>query len=256
MVAIPDLRRAAKGIQNNEVLTPLFHASLNDPDFSGFTVQIEPWTPKPPDGYFHPSAHGTWTARQMALYLMAPRKAEVEKMQVTSVLAITQGHFWHTFAQHIFGALGIMLQDEVPLIDEEHKRKGHMDGLLQNREGLEIKTINSRTIRKITCEADLKEKKPEYWAQAQEYLDMADLPVMRFFFLSPDYPFPTSEFLVRRDLAHQAQRRLAYRKAISYAASHTWSPDLEILLPACCTVGSSMAKTCPVKSACPIGRQS
>jgi hypothetical protein len=37
---IPDLRRAVRGLGKKEILVPALHAALNDPDFSGFTVDV------------------------------------------------------------------------------------------------------------------------------------------------------------------------------------------------------------------------
>lgn len=242
---IPDLRRAVKGLSRDEWLVPALMSALNDPHFSGFNVEIEPWTSRPPDGYFHPSTQSTWTIRQLALYLIAPHLVEQERMQVTGVFAITQGHFWHMFIQHVLKEEGILLKDEIGFTDEEHRRRGHMDGLLEIKgetEGLEIKTINPFKIKGISNEAELREKKPGYWAQAQEYLDVFNLPRMRFLFISPSYPFPMNEFTVNANPEHQARRRELYKGAIEIASQGR----LPLPQGGCC----HKPETCALRKAC------
>lgn len=241
---IPDLRRAVRGLAKDEILIPALHTSLNDPTFKGFNIEIEPWSARPPDGYFHPSTQATWNVRQLALYLMAPELIEQERMQLTGVFAITQGHFWHMFIQHVLTETKLLVEDEVGFTDEDHKRRGHMDGLLVingERQGLEIKTMNQFTLPKISTMAELREKKPGYWAQAQEYMDVFDLDKMRFLIISPSYPFPMKEFVVKADPKHQERRREIYKGAIEIASRGS------LPLPAggCC-----QQEHCQVKKAC------
>lgn len=242
---IPDLRRVLRGLAKDEVLVPALHSALNDPSFRGFTVEIEPWTDRPYDGYFHPSTQATWNVRQLALYLMAPQLLEKRGMELTGTLSITQGNFWHLFLQHVLKEIGLLIKDEVGFVDEEHKRRGHMDGLLKiggEEQGLEIKTMNSYKLPKISTMEELRAEKPGYWAQAQEYLDVFGLERMRFLIISPNYPFPMKEFLVEADPVHQERRREIYKGAIQIAEA------AELPLPpgGCC----NSPKTCPTRKAC------
>lgn len=209
-----DLRRALRGIADAEIIIPILHTELNDPEFTGFSVNIEPWTARPPDGYFHPSTHATWGLEDLYHYLAHPELLKVERMELTSVFAITQGNFWHLFLQHVLKKQGILVEDELGFSDEVYRRRGHMDGLLSNNEGLEIKTMNARTLSKINTAEDLKELKPGYWAQAQEYLDVFQLGAMRFLILNAEYPFTMKEFVVRSDEVHQIRRRKLYAEVI------------------------------------------
>lgn len=255
-----DLRRVMKGIGNEEVLIPFLYTKLNDPAFETFNVKIEGWTDRPPDGYFHPSVHSLWTARQLALYLMAPQSIEAERMLLTSTLAITQGNFWHMFLQHILhdNGEGPLIQDEVGFVDETYRRKGHADGLLNiegHKELLEIKTMNARTLGKINNEDDLKEFKLQYYAQTQDYLDVFGLETMRYLILNAEYPFLMKEFTVKANVKYQEKRRAIYKQAIDFAATHTYPLELEEKdIPACCTARSTEAKNCPLRRACPIGQ--
>lgn len=251
MTAIRDSFKATlRAIHDDKVLTPITHAVLLDPKFKGFTVDVEAWTPRPYDGMFHPSTHAEWTTLQLYFYLTQPNLLEVEQMGLTSVLAITQGKFWHSFLQLLWLAHGVLTQDEVPLRDELHNRIGHMDGKLTDGDGLEIKTINDFKLPKIFDADTLRVLKPGYYAQTQDYLDMAGLTAMRYFMISTSYPYPTSEFVVPADPPFQAAQRAKYRAAIDAAAGTRALPQ------PCCALKSAQARSCPVRGACDIGRAS
>jgi hypothetical protein len=241
------------------VLTPITRAALYDPDFKGFMVEVEPFVPRPYDGLFHPSTHSLWTVRQLYLYLVAPHVLDAERMDITGVLAVTSGKFWHRFLQLLWLEDGVMVKDEAPARDYFTNRTGHADGLLRNGECVEIKTINEYQVHKIDSEKILKEKKPQYWAQTQDYLDILGLESMRYFLMHPAYPFPMTEFLVKVDKSYNAIRRSEYRHAIELAEEF---PDYKALadpahsgVPICagCSPRSKMAKQCPVRRGCPVG---
>lgn len=216
MVKVPELRRALRGLKAGEILIPALQTTLHDPSYGDIDIHIPAFERREPDGYFHPSTHSSWNVRQLALYLMAPQLMANEPMPYTGTLAITQGHFWHAFIQQVLTEAGLLLGDEIAFTDEVFRRRGHMDGLLEG-EGLEIKSMNSRTITKMVDEDALRTLKFEYWCQAQEYLDVFNLPRMRFLFFTPDYPFPMKEFVVQANPEHQTARRATYAKAIEIA---------------------------------------
>jgi hypothetical protein len=249
MTALGDaLRSTLREVHDDKVLIPLTRAALLDPKFKGFDVPVQEWTPRPYDGWFHPSTHSTWTARQLYIYLTAPGQVDQEVMGLNSILAITLGHFMHEFLQRLWLSLGVLKEAEVQLCDEIHHRRGHMDGALLG-EGLEIKTMNDRQLPKINDAESLREKKPGYYAQAQDYLDMSGMPQMRFFIISTSYPYPMSEFVVPADPQYQAEQRLKYRQALDGAARG-------VMPAACCPVRSATARACPVRAGCEIGRAS
>lgn len=246
------------GLAKNEILIPAIRRALFKPDFKGFNVPVEGWTPRPYDGWFHPSTHGTWTVRQLYLYLVASKFVETEQMPLTGVLAVTAGKFWHEFLQRILLATKDLRVAEQFIEQEDTNRRGHLDGVLENGEGLEIKTINPYQISKVIDEAVLKEKKYDYWAQTQDYLDVMGLSIMRYLMIEPSYPFQMAEFVVPADLDYQQRRRSEYRQAIKFAEVY---PDPKVLadhtratVPSCCAPKSQMAKSCPVRMACPIGQ--
>lgn len=246
MTASPAFRRFMKDVHQSKVITPVIAAMLSQPDFEGFQVPVEDWTPRPYDGWFHPSTHATWNVRQLAYYLQHGGELPIARPELLFVLAVTQGKFWHAFIQKLLLDNGIMEKDEVPLVDEEHHRRGHIDGLLRNGELFEFKTASERVIKKMTSVDDLKEYKPEYYAQTQDYLDMAGAQEMRYFVMSLAAPFPMTEFVVPADPRFQAAQRTKYLMALMHAEQGTFPEP-------CCAVKSPESKTCPVRLLCPYG---
>jgi hypothetical protein len=253
----PDFARTMSGIAANEVIIPRIHTQLFNTSFSGFAVVIPSWDDDKRiyDGWFHPSAHSTWTVRQLYAYLTRHQTLQEERMELTSIMAVTRGKFWHMFLQRIMLDDGVLIEDEVPIEDAETNRRGHADGLLSTGELLEIKTINRFKVSKINSEEALRELKPQYWAQTQDYLDCLGVDAMRYLMINPDWPFEMSEFVVRANELHQARRRKEYLQAIemalAYPTGEALAADSELAL--CCAPGSKAAKQCPAALACPIG---
>lgn len=243
------LRSATKAIGEGQILIPLSLSLLADPKFKGFTIKVAPWTNRAYDGKFHPSTHATWTERQLYYYLTDPEHLDDEQMTLNSVLAITAGNFWHLFWQRLWLRHGILQRAELPVHSEELNGTGHIDGLLANFEGLEIKTINDFQLPKIDSIDELKERKPDYYAQTQDYLAWSGLSAMRYFLMSTTVPFPMQEFVVPFDEEFQKAQAEKYRNVQLYAA------DRE-LPEQCCAIFSKQAKTCPTRLCCPVGRSS
>lgn len=242
----PAFRRMLRELTEGKVIVPIIRAALSNPTFTGFEVPVEGWIPRPYDGWFHPSTHATWTDRQLTYYLTHGAKVPAEQPDLLFVLSVTQGKFWHEFIQRILLQKGIMVRKEVPLRDEIHNRTGHTDGELESGRLFEFKTASERVIRKMTSVEDLKEYKPGYYAQTQDYLDMAGAEEMHYFIMQLSAPFAMEEFIVPADPEFQAAQRAKYRRAIEAAQSGT-------LPNACCAIGSAESKGCPVRNFCPIG---
>jgi hypothetical protein len=239
-------RRLLKEAGEGKIITPYVRAALSNPAFEGFTLQIQGWTSRYHDGYFHPSTHATWLSRQLFYYLENPDELVKEKPNLLFVLAVTQGHFWHTFIQKLLMRKGIMIQDEVPLKDLDYNRKGHADGRLFNGELFEFKTMNDRQLRKLKTVEDLRRDHPGYYAQTQDYLDMAGEAAMRYFVMALASPFPMEEFVVPADPAFQAAQREKYRVALT-------STETGEIPDPCCNPRSPQSRSCPARFACPIG---
>lgn len=242
----PEFRRMLRETQQGKILTPYIRAALTNPDFTGFQIDVEGWTPRPYDGYFHPSTHSTWTARQLFYYLTDPDSFEPEVPTLLFVLAVTQGKFWHAFVQRLLLRKKLLLQDEVPLKDARYNRKGHTDGLLSTGEGFEFKTMGDRLIKKVKDANDLREHHPDYYAQTQDYLDMSGLVAMRYLVMTLSSPFLMEEFVVLADPVFQAAQREKYR--VTLTASDTGDPP-----EPCCQPRSMLSRTCPARFACPLG---
>lgn len=243
--------------QKGEVLIPVIYKMLNAPDFKGFDVDVEPFTTRPYDGYFHPSSHSLFTVRQLYLYLTRPDVLQLEGLDLKGVLAVTAGKFWHRFFQMLWLDEGVLLQDEVRVHDESTRRTGHADGLLRNGDALEIKSVNDFQILKIENEEVLKDKKPQYWGQTQDYLDILGIDAMRYFTIAPTWPFHMGEFVVRADQKYQIRRRNEYLRAVELAEKHPEGNAVDEsfnLVSACCSPKSKTAKQCFARLACPIGR--
>lgn len=84
------------------------------------------------------------------------------------------GHGVHERIQTYLTKMGVLLMDEVPLVNEEYEIQGHTDGIMTLTKNpalveiLEIKSINSRQF------GALKEPKHEHRAQAQVYIFCAE----------------------------------------------------------------------------------
>lgn len=242
----PEFRRFLRDVADEKIVTPVIAAMLSNPTFKGFEVPVEDWTPRPYDGWFHPSTHATWNVRQLTYYLTEGATVPEARPELLFVLSVTQGKFWHAFIQSLLLDNGLMVKDEVPLVDHEHHRRGHTDGLLRNDELFEFKTASERVIKKLKSVEDLKEYKPAYYAQTQDYLDMAGADRMRYFVMSLAAPFPMVEFVVRADPAFQAAQRAKYLQALMHAEAGT-------LPEPCCAPRSVESKACPVRLLCPYG---
>jgi hypothetical protein len=257
-----NFHRALAGLRANQMVIPVLRAALSNPRFKGFDVRVRGWEPRPFDGWFHPSTHSNWTARQLTLYLRHGAVMELERPSLLFVAAVTQGSFWHNFNQRVLLQEGVLRRNpgttmkdsiekqcEIPLLDPEHNRRGHADGSMfaDEDELFEFKTMTDRIIAQFTDENVLREKKPEYYSQTQDYLDISGKSKMRYFIMSLASPFPMQEFIVHADQDYQAAQRAKYREAIA-AAQEDRLPE------ACCAIRSAKAKSCPLRDFCPIGR--
>lgn len=252
--------RLMRDISEDKVLIPVIKAALSDPDFQEFFVHAEGWHEREYDGWFHPSSHSTWTVRQLWLYLTAPKLLPRKRPNLLFVLAVTQGKFWHDFVQTILFDRGMLMPQpgwetaktitdkvEVPILDRRHKRKGHADGRINADELFEFKTMNERMLNKLKTVDDLREQHPGYYAQTQDYLDVKRAKQMRYLVMQLSSPFTMVELVVPADPEFQAAQRERYSTALQHQADQT-EPKF------CCTPKSKESKTCPVRTACPIGR--
>lgn len=91
----PAFRTLLKSIGNEEILVPMLRSVLHDPSFNAFTIEVEGFVTRPPDGWFWPSTHPTWNERHLYEYVTNPARLLGEPMDPTGTLAVTAGSFFH-----------------------------------------------------------------------------------------------------------------------------------------------------------------
>lgn len=257
-------RRTMNGAAMGEVFIPVIRAYLYDPKFPSMQVQIDGWTAKPPDGYFHPSTHPLMDERVLYHYLAEPERLQLEVFDPTSVMAVTQGSFWHEFIQTCGIHAGLLLPNPKPSpkrhIAEwgwEHREtlsRGHSDGLTNPKvffreEIFEFKSMREPKMRKLpklpVDHPDLAEAfkvlVPDYYAQAQEYLRISGRDWWRGVILAMEWPYEMREIVIRADPFFQSQIAEKYRRVIQAAADGR--------PPASCCQDFA---GCPARGMCPV----
>jgi hypothetical protein len=268
-------RRVLKGAIGHEVLIPQVQVALHNPSFEAFEVPTLAFHERQYDGWLHPSTHPLWPERQLYYYLNQGDSFEHDPIGVDGTMAVTQGNFWHSFLQRVLldsglirnvdmGATHAHDQAELYVEDKTCLTRGWMDGVLNSDvfsitvdEGLEIKTASSRVTNSLPKGPPgdperigwLKEKRPQYYAQAQEYLRMSKMSTQRFLFVNLEYPFAMHEIAVPFDYSY-SQRVVDKYRSVIQAVADGEIPD------ACCAVRSDQARICPARLLCPVGRLS
>jgi hypothetical protein len=157
-----NLNRALSGLKKQQLFIPVLRAAMANPKFKRFTVDVEGWAESTRgwDGYFHPSTHGDWTARQLTYLLKHGADVPQEPPALEFVMAVTQGKFWHRIIQQIGLQEGLLREQpgttaaddietrvEVPLRDEYHNLTGHADGEMATADDelFELKCLDPET---------------------------------------------------------------------------------------------------------------
>jgi hypothetical protein len=261
-------------VSQDLVVKPMVESYLHHAKFPDvFTVTFRnEGEERRPDGYFHPSTHPLMGERQLFYYLTRPEDWMAEEISYPSRMAMIMGTAVHSFIQMCMLDDGVLVRPkgtcvacgkphgfkkgqcpEHGAIDTELGRRGHGDGLLNlpkwGMGWFEFKTINDKAaIRLSDHNLDwLKEKKPEYYAQIQDYLDMTGLPKAIILFAVLGYPWHLVEIEVPYDVAYATSLRAKYRRVREAVASGE-VPD------ACCAPLSKEAKACCARGVCPVGR--
>lgn len=271
--ASPQFRRLAGQVQQGLVVKPLVESYLHHarfPDVFSVTFRNEGKDRKP-DGWFHPSTHPLMGERQLYYYLTKPEDWIPEEISYPNRMAILMGTAVHSFIQMCMLDDGILVKPtgtciacgrehgfkknqcpEHGAIDKELGRRGHGDGLLNlPRWGMgwfEFKTINDKASIKLT-DHDLewlKKRKPDYYAQIQDYLDMTGLSKAIILFAILGFPWHLVEIEVPYDVAYATRLRAKYRR-VREAEAAGMAPD------PCCSPLSKEAKACSARAVCPIG---
>lgn len=243
--ATPNFRKMLRTIGNDEILVPMIRAALSDPSFKDFTVNVEGFKHRPPDGWFWPSTHPLWSERALYTYLTKPQSLIYEPIDPTSTLALTGGTFFHTFIQTVLVREKILEKQpeicgcgakhperaEAFLVDAEAGTRGHSDGVVHEGSGFEFKSMTPLKLDRAPLGSPtdsevlawFKKKCPDYYAQAQDYLRMSGRDRMIVVILSMTYPFNIREIHVYYDRAFAYQTREKYLRVREHAL-HDYPP--------------------------------
>lgn len=255
----PKFRKTVGAQKAGMVAVPRFQPLLYDPMHEGLGI----WVPgfdgrREPDGWFHPSTHPLWNARQLYHYLTDPGQVKGDPFEWEGTLAVTVGSVIHDLIQHVGLVHGILHaypdcpceqghnDAEVLLVDEEVGSRGHSDGAMDTGDGFEIKSAHPAIVTNINGvefgperTAAWRDKKPAYYAQAQEYLRMSGRKRMVTLIVSTSYPFEMAEVHIPFDRAYAHDLREKYLRV--RAAVERGRPPYE-----CC----GGQKSCPVRTVC------
>jgi len=233
------MKDRAKGL----VLAPMLRTFLANADFpEEFAVKFKKGDQRrDPDGWFWPSTHPTMPLRMLWLYLNEPEALPEEHRQFMNTYALTMGTALHGFNEMLLEQMGLRPKElntcrscppekgctEPGFADEETGSRGHMDGNLDISSlkplppgmpdivGYEYKTASERVINSLV-DLDLalyRKKKPEYYAQNQEYMRLSGLPMVIVLFQQLGWPWTMREIHVPYDHAYAETVRGKYLEA-------------------------------------------
>lgn len=244
------MKQSAGGLHLAPILNSYLYQAKYPPSFSVDFVKHE--SHRAPDNWFHPSTHPLWEARQLYYYIAEPDRFIAEPLEYMGALSTTMGTAIHGFIQMCLKDTGVLIDDEVAVVDDVLLSRGHMDGILQlpgvGRTGFEFKTSGSfkaNTLVDNDVEV-FKTKFPVYYAQVQEYMRISGLRKFVVLFMLMGYPWTTKEIMVDYDIMAAETIASKYR-LVRQAVADGVPPD------PCCAPRSKTAKACGARGVCPIG---
>lgn len=269
-------RRVADLVSQDTKVVPLIEAYMRAGRFPKVFTQTfrDEGQERKPDGFFHPSTHPLMPERMLFYYLTQPEAWIAEELEYENRMAILMGTGVHALIQMCMIDAGILLKpvgtcvacgrphgtkknecDEWGAIDRTLGRRGHTDGILEismadwGRGLFEFKTINPKACFGLDHNnlEWLKTKKPDYYAQVQDYLDMLGLSKAVIVFAILGFPWKLVEIEVPIDHAFIIQMKAKYARV-------RMAERTGILPEACCAIKSAESKACPARGVCPIGR--
>jgi hypothetical protein len=234
---------AADGCLVKPLLIQYFQDPANQPSFEVF---FEPPRPRPPDGWFHASTHPLLNEADLVTYMRAPEKARREEFGATAKIAVYFGTLMHEVTGHALDQYGVTVPlppgpcmacgrprpkpgrrrrpgecGEHGAADLSTRSRGHLDKILdfkmRGTHGYDFKTIYGWGLSKVP-DMDLeffKQKWPNYWAQAQEYMRLTGLRRYIVLFMSLGSPWEFREFQFEFDPAHCAAVEAKYRRVLA-----------------------------------------
>lgn len=222
MTQTPNFKNMMKGISSGEIVVPLLRSALYDPDFKAFDIRVEGFTNRKPTEWFSPSTHPGWPEPALYTYLAHPERLVREPFDPSSTFAVTVGTFFHQFTQHVLVENGVITKQplvcgcgvehperaELYLVDEELKVRGHADGELTFDSSLielkSMKPLRQHFIPKVAPDhpdkiAWVRDKAPDYYLQAQEYLRISGKARSIMVIVSLVHPFEMNEIHIPFD---------------------------------------------------------
>lgn len=203
-----------------------------------------------PDGYFHPSSHGTTGERKLYYLFHKDHRGRLmfEHKTLQDEMTLSMGSALHGVLQTQFQMAGILRPEnvEVEFIIEEHNVRGRTDMVIDHpTEGpivTEFKTQNSRA---FEWQSEMK----DFWC-IQLSLALYGLGHTRgvLLVLESGYPYRMREYQYDRDdeLLAKVFAKFDYvREAIA-----TNTPP-----PHCCNKGSPEMKKCPARYECWLSKE-
>lgn len=262
MTAAPNFRKVLQSVRNDEKVVPLLRSALWDPSFKSFTVKVEGFRSRPPDGWFHPSTHPLWSRPMLYHYLAGTPGMKEEPFDPQGTIAVTAGTFFHSFVQRVLVDHKVLEKQpvtcgcgakhperaEVYLEDREALSRGHSDGVTYEGDGFEFKTMHPAKMGKIPKGSPSSQEVldwfldrcPDYYAQAQEYLRMSGRQRMVVVIMSLTYPFEMREIHVPYNPFAATKVRDKYAEVIQAVADRR---------PFRCECGPTNT-SCPVSMIC------
>lgn len=259
----PAFRRMLSTANRGEVLVPILQAALFDPSFKAFTVRVDGFVARPPDGWFHPSTHPVAGERALYYYLTEPDRMINPIRDPHSVMAVTQGKFWHDFIQGVLLEAKALKRNpkpgrgmnaaEWPWKHEKTRSRGHTDGLTMDEEVFEFKTMGKNRLDRFPVGgpedpdvlAYLRRIMPDYYAQGQEYMRLSGRRRWRAVILGMEYPYPMREITMTYDPFYADQIVQKYERVLQAVADQR--------PPSFCCGGGAAAKECPARGICEMG---
>lgn len=270
----PAFRRTIDQLGSNDLhLVPVIENAVRECAFPDpFTVTFAGYTAtRKPDGWFHPSTHPTLDERQLYFYLAEPDKWTDSEFDYGPRMSVLMGSACHELFQHVLIEIGVLAKprgtcvccmrphgfgpgecNEWGVRDDTLKRRGHMDGLIEDGlpswgDGIwDLKTCAPPVIRGIAHNdlAVFKTKWPKYWAQAQEYMALTGKRQAMVLFLAMSEGWDMREFTIPRDDAYIARMEAKYRSVLQHVESG------QVPIVPCCS-GGATARKCPA-AACSV----
>lgn len=260
----PNFRKMLTGASHGEVLVPVIRSALFDPNFKAFEVRVRGFTKRPPDGWFHPSSHPMLGERALYHYIVDPEQIIPEIRDPHSVMAVTQGSFWHDFIQSVLldiGALQVNPNPSPGMHPAEWfwshlatKARGHSDGLTPEEDIFEFKSMNNARLSKFPAGAPddpsviahLRKVAPDYFAQGQEYMRLSGRRRWRAVLMAIEYPYPMREIVMDYDPFWAGNLAMKYERVLQAVADG--KP------PTPCCSGGATARECFARTICPMGK--